>query len=158
MRMPKSFSRYKTVVPAGGVVLGTDVVPNGANGADGTAPSPTTDNLLFMRFANNAGWPLHRVAVGYNYRGAGVAIALPASLYLWDALTQRWYLTTTANLTADKIVFFDSVALIDPMASQTDATRPSAGSLEALLIVTDPGAAPSGEHRFALGADLSLYG
>jgi hypothetical protein len=168
------FSRWKGTAPAGSVVLGADAVPNGAQGGDGTGPGqpiPNTasvaggpgtgvvgDNLLAMRFANNAGWPIHRIAVGYNYRGAGSAVTLPATIWIWDALTVRWYQTTMGTLTADRITFFDCVSLIDPQTKQANLFTPmsSGGSLEALLIVSD-NSGPNGEYRFGMGADLSVF-
>lgn len=157
MRFPTSFSRWKGAVPAGGVALGGDSVPNGAQGADGTPPAPSQSNVLFARFANSAGWPIHRIALAYNYRGAGAAIDLPASVYLWDENARRWFLVSAVTLKEGQIVFSDSVALIDAPMQAANQTTPSAGSLSALVIVTDPGAAPNGEHRILLGCDLSLF-
>ncbi len=151
MRFSTTFSRW---IGAGGTALGSDTVPNGSAGTAGTAPHGQ-DNLLVARFTNQDGAPAKRVAVAYNYVGVGVTVALPATLYLWDGTTERWYTASTSTLTDGTITYFDAVSIVDSPILQTSLGTPTAGSLEAILIVTDPGTAPTGQHVFSMSADLA---
>jgi hypothetical protein len=136
------------------VTLGSDPDPN----AGPTRPGLGVDNILFSRFTNTSGWPTHRIAVAYKYVGGGAPIGLPSTLYFWDQATERWYtLEAAKSLVADTIVFFDVVSLMDGTQTSSALGTPSQGSIEAYLRVTDPGAAPDGEHYFSMGADLSLF-
>lgn len=170
MRMHAVFSRWKSG-GAGTVTLGSDAVPNAAQGADGVAPGvapPNTqskagavgtgqvgDNALIARFSATNGFPVNRVAVAYNYIGAGSPVTLTADLYLWCSAMQRWFKVSTGTLVNGQITLFQCVALSEPVARAT-ASVPASGSIEALLIVAD-NTAPNGEHRFAMGADVAAF-
>jgi hypothetical protein len=152
MRFPLTFRRVKPAVP-GFITLGADVDPNGA----GLKPGPNVDNVLYSRFSNSAGWPAHRLAVAYKYDGVGVPVAMPATIHLYDAATERWYSLEAAKpLVNNTVVFFDVIALLDGPQTAGQLNAPSQGSIEAFLLVPDPGA-PAGDHYFSVGADLSLY-
>jgi hypothetical protein len=156
MRFSKVFSRYVGTVPEGRIELGDDSVPNGADGAPGTAPSPDDDNVLVARFSNDNGEPAKRVLVAYNYVGSDSPVGLPASVYLWDTLTLRWYLAGTGTLTNGTYTAFDVVSPDDGMyGGANEFRRPTAGATSALIIVEDPGGAPDGEHQFALCSDIA---
>jgi len=143
MRFQKQILRYKGVA---GTVLGSDVAPTGL-------PSGA-DNVLEFKAWNANGWPCHRLVVAYK-PPSGV-FALTATAYIWDALTLSWYRVGTAAtpIAANAVTYFDVPTLIDPPA--TDGfilvQNANASSLVA-LVVADPGAAPNGEHSFAIAAD-----
>jgi len=153
MRMHVKFSRWKG---AGGTALGTD----GAPGVPPTATPTNQDNLLVTGFANQSGYPIHRIAVAM--KGPAAAIALVAQLWVYDYLTEAWYeVGAPTVVTPNRITYFDSVALGDPPQIQR-ASLPvggsvvsTAGSLIVALVVQD-GATPAGEYTFALGPDLTV--
>ena len=151
MRFPQVFVRGKAVT--GLATVGSDPDPN--SGA-GVTPKQTLDNMLGAKFYNSAGWPAHRIAVSYKYEGAGPAVTLPATIYLYDFATSRWYSIEAAKtLTVDKIVFFDVVALLDSPQTAPGLGSPTQGSIEAYLKVDD-NAGPNGTYTFGIGADLTL--
>jgi hypothetical protein len=163
MHMHKKFSRWKG---AGGTALGSDVVP-GAPVYGVSAPvmvgGDELDNVLAHRFLDVNGWPAHRIAVAMNYKGIGTPVALPAQLYVYDSLTQRWFaLGPVTNLEDGKISFFDTLG-ISQRAKSADAASladMTAGGELVMLVVNDtnPAAAPAGEYEFAMAADLTTIG
>lgn len=165
MRMHKKFSRWKTGAP-GTVALGSDAIPGApvyATSAPVMVSGDEADNVLTHRFLDVNGWPAHRIAVAMNFKGIGTPVALPAQLYVYDSLTQRWYaLGPVTNLEDGKIAFFDTLGITQraksaDVASLADMTP---GGEAVMLVVTDttPAAAPAGEYEFAMGADLTTIG
>jgi len=154
MRFPCSFKRYVTTVPAGGKVLGADAVPT-------TAPTTSMDNVLFSRFANINGWPVHRVAILYT--GPVGALNLPAQPYMWDDATQAWHaIGAAATLKPNVVTFVDVVALLDlPHASSAEGGvlegPPNSGSIAQALVISSGGADPGGTYTFAMGPDLTTF-
>lgn len=150
MRFPTKFSRYDTVIPAGGIALGADTVPT-------VHPSPNTmSNLMVSRFANINGYPCHRIAV--TYKGPAGAPALPATLWFWEEQTEHWYqIGGSVSLLRDRVSFFDVVGLLDGSQTSGEILMPTAGSIAVLLIVEDPGGTPAGEFVFAVGPDLTVF-
>ena len=156
MRFPIMFSRWKGAGQPASVpiLLGGDAVP---------APPAETpgalDNVLNHRFSNVNGWPCHRIAVVYDGSKVVAPVSLSATMVLYDRSTRRWYRVGPANVVLNEgvITFFDTLGLIEQVATSGGISEAS-GSESAMLIVSDPGAAPDGEHVFAMGADLTTIG
>jgi hypothetical protein len=157
MRFHVGFQRYKGTVPTGKIALGADTLPS-------TAPNPKTmDNVLFCKFDNINGWPCHRVAVVCNQKsGTATSVALAGQMFIFETRTQAWH-AVDASATAipmNQVVFFDVVALLTrpPMlSSQVEGLDGAVetGSIEAMLLITDPNTTEDGEYDFAIGADLT---
>lgn len=152
MRFFKKFSRFKGVVPPGEIALGADAAP--------TTELPNVaemSNLLVSQVTSmNAGWPIHRIAVIYH--GPALAVDIPATMMFYEELTGRWYgVGGTVDLKPDKVVFFDTVGLLDRAPVGPDAIEPKSGNLACVLLATNPGGAPNGEHIFALAPDLTTF-
>lgn len=147
MRFFKKFSRWKG---AGGPTLGSDVAP--------TTPPNTgsMDNLMVSAVSSmEAGWPCHRIAV--TCKAPGVSPDLPATLLFWEDLTQSWYgVGGTVNLKPGKVVFFDTVGLLDRPNVGANNLEVTSGGIAVVLLVTDPGGA-AGEYVFAMGPDLTTF-
>jgi hypothetical protein len=147
MRFHKAFSRQ-----VGGVssdpVLGSDTVPT-------TLGDQAKDNVLNASFNNINGWPSARIAVGYGYTGAGVALNLTADVFIWDDLTGRWFKLNAAALTLKpgQVQFFDCIGLPQNALGET-----STGSLEAFVKVTAAGGDPNGVYTFPLAPVLTGIG
>lgn len=177
MLVHKKFSRWKGgAQPASiPILLGGDTVP-GAPSYGVSAPVPVAvdaslDNVVAYKFFGPEGWPVHRIAVGYNYKSIGTPVTLPCSVYLYDALTQRWYLTgptttvatTPVVLTDGQFTFYDSIVTpqLANVGSQADLAKMMRGaSTQALIIVADHAGAtaPAGEHEFIVGFDYTTLG
>lgn len=174
MRVHKKFSRWKGGgAPAGATLLGADTVP-GAPVYTVSAPSLAlpveADNVLVHRFTDLNGWPVHRIAIGYNFKSVGTPVTLPVSVYIYDGETGRWYLmgpttssvVTPPALTDGQFTFFDSIS-VPPRAktgSMLDLAQASSGSQELLVIVSDHAGntAPNGEHEILIAPDLTTIG
>ena len=152
MRFPSAFKRVKPAA-TGEITLGADVAPNAALGAPSPPPGPTITNALFCKSIGTSAQPCARLAVAYNYQGAGVALALPADVWFWDGTTQRYYrIQTGKTLTVDTITHFEVPALAPP----GDIDKATSGNIDAILVVSDPGAAPNGTYVFGWGPDLAF--
>ena len=148
MKFPVKFSRFKGAAPAGSIALGSDAAPTTQ------LPAATMDNLLSCRFNNINGWPIHRVAV--VYRPPSGALALTAQMWFWESNIGRWFAVGDAKaLAANAVTFFDVIGLGDMPATDTSGNTNTMGSIAQVLVVTDPGAAPDGEHIIALAPDLT---
>jgi hypothetical protein len=146
MMFPARFKRYLTAVPAGGIVLGTDVVPTGR------APAGT-DNQLSCRFSNINGWPVQRIAV--TYLGPAGASALTARMYFYEDGSAAWYqIGAQVTMTSGTVSFFDVVALLDMPNVTANLAAATAGSVNQILIVDAVGST-SGMYQFAMGPDLT---
>jgi hypothetical protein len=155
MQFHQVFSRYVGTVPAGKKALGSDVIPVDAAATQRAPDQSLDDNVLYCRFLNLEGWPVHRVAVAY--RAPSGVLALTATMYFWESQLERWIqVGAPGTVTPGQVSFFDCVSLLDTLQTRSglDQGSPTRGSLAQLLIV-DAGLAPGGEHRFAIGADLS---
>jgi hypothetical protein len=157
MRFHHKFSRFKTVIPAGEIALGADVDPT-TLAIDAAADARGQTNVLHARFANSNGWPCHRIAVGYHPPSG--ALALVATAYLYDVLSGFWYITDAVgtSLVANKITYFDFVSVPELPAVERYQDQGVGNQCDFYLLVTDPGAAPAGEHLFVLAPDLTTPG
>lgn len=147
MRMHTKFSRSH----GGGSfpALGSD----GSSGDPPTVlPSSSNETHLIAPFANNAGFPSHRIAV--SYKGPGGAGSLVAQLWFYDYATEGWYqVGDPRNLEPNAIAFFDVPALAEP--STLAGGKPSGGSIAAMLVV-DAGGAANGDYTFAMAPSLTV--
>ncbi|GAC1475526.1 MAG: hypothetical protein PVSMB8_00040 [Vulcanimicrobiaceae bacterium] len=158
MRFPTMFRRWKGAGNPGLTVLGADVVPVDASSVQIPPNEQKLDNVMSSRFVSINGWPTHRIALVYKYIGGGGAIALPTTMWFWEEQTRRWYqIGASQNVTVDRVFFFDVVALLDRSKAGPDASSLESleGSISQLVLATDPGAAPDGEHQFAVAPDLT---
>jgi hypothetical protein len=148
MYFPTLFTRR--VGGSGSVpLLGSDSAPT-------AAPSASMDNVLFTKFSNINGWPVHRVAVVCTAPAAPVA--MPADLYMYEDRTQSWHKINASpvTITPGVVAFFDAVALLDMPNAQSNMAGVQTGSGAYALVVSNPGAEPSGTFTFAMGPDLTL--
>lgn len=144
MRFPLVFSRFKAGGP-GDPVLGGDTIPTGM------VSSKTHSNVLFSRFSNAHGRPAERIAL--LYKAPSGSLALNYSAYIFEDTIGAWFRVATGTVTPDVVTFFNTVGLIEPPPGNPEIASP--GSLQLLIIISDPGAAPNGEHKFAVGACLN---
>ncbi len=159
MRFPKTFKRQKggaSVDPA----LGSDTVPTVA------APSEAaSDNLLTCRLRDVNGWPVQRIAICWNTIAA-TPTALNGDLYFWEDATAHWYKIndTVLSLKPAQLFFFDTVTIGEPAPLAKNllgaglGSYADAGSMEVMLVLTDPGAQVSGVFNIAMGPDLTTVG
>lgn len=157
MRFHHKFSRFKGAVPAGEIALGVDVDPT-TLGLDAGATARAQTNVFQARFANTNGWPSHRIAVGYKPPSG--ALALVATAYLYDVLSGYWFRVDVAgaSLVANAITYFDFVSVPELPATLQNLDQGVGNAADFYLLVTDPGAAPAGEHLFTLAPDLTTPG
>ena len=156
MRFPLLFRRFKTAVPPGKIALGGDAVPAGP------PDFKDSDNILFSRFNNINGWPVHRIVMAC--KAPPGAPPLPVTMYFFEDATQTWQqIGGSTLLTPGTVAFFDTVALLDlphtrsSQAGQALEEAPTSGSIAQLIIVGDPGGTPAGEYDFAAGPDLTTF-
>ena len=151
MRFTKRFLRRKN---------GSGPVPTiGSDGTAGATNPPTEppgsrDNLLSVKPYSNQGWPGHRVAVAYASTSGAAGTALPCEAWIYDHLTEKWYLVDSKNLVFNAVTFFDVVALLDSAITQASLGEPASGAIEVFFKIQD-NALPDGEYTFAVGADLT---
>jgi|SRR5580700_2262963 hypothetical protein len=160
MRLPTTFQRQKggTSPPP---ALGSDAVPTTSPPANGT------DNFLSCRTRDINGWPVQRIVACWTTT-AGSPTALNGSLYLWEKATAHWYLVnaTPVSMEPNQLYFFDVAAIAEPPANKANvlgsASNPGSGAgdavIDALLVVSDPGAQVNGTFTIAMGPDISNVG
>ena len=151
MRFPRTFTRYVGTPPTGGAALGSDTVPTG----------PLTsqpDNVLYSRFSNVNGWPVHRIAV--TYAGPALAPSVVARGFFFEDSTQQWYkVGADVTMAPGTVSFFDVVAILEMPNTQANIAMATPGSLSFFLQVDLPAGSPaSGAYVFALAPDLTTQG
>lgn len=153
MKFPMTFTRYKGSVPAGAIALASDAIPT-------TPPNPATmSNLFTAPFVSKNGWPVCRIGIVYNPPSGSTNLAV--DVYLYEENLGIWF---RANATSPIVLppkvatYCDIPAPIEPAPTTANLSSVGVGSLTALLIVTDPNAAPNGAHQFAVCADLTTVG
>lgn len=155
MRFIRKFSVWKGAgAPANADMFAVAAPPT-------AAPSASMNRLVTIPTRDQAGWPVHRIAVAY--KSPGGATVPKGFLYAYDAETDAWFkLNPTAgtDLTANAITFFDSIIPVDQPATKEkmDGGSLTGRSLSLYLDVTDPGTLNDGEHIFAITGDLTTDG
>jgi len=146
MQFPCSFTRYKG---GGGTALGSDTIPS-------IPPLSSQDNILFSRITDTNGWPAQRIAV--TYLPPSGSYSLTGALYFWEYHTGWIQIGASTPIAAGVATFFDVVSQLPATVAPNGNVLSGGGSLALCLVVTDPGAAPSGAHVFAVAADLTAEG
>jgi hypothetical protein len=147
MRFAFSFNRR---VGAGtDPLLGSDTAPTGAG--------DLTATHVFKTTAVPSG-TAQRIAIGYQYTGAGPAPNLSAKGYVYDGTSETWFTVDSLSTTLKPgdIAFLPLVRLVDkPQAAGGDPYASRVDSLEVALVVTPAGGEPDGSYSFFLGSDIS---
>lgn len=144
MRFQKAFSRWVGSAPAGSVALGTDVAPT-------TQQPGTQDRLLGAVAFSSAGPSVQSIAVALAAPPAAGAIT--CTLYLYEEATGIWHACgASVTVTPGTLAYFPVPAAMDRLVN---GAVESAGGLDAILQVDDPGGLPDGEYRFAMVASAS---
>jgi hypothetical protein len=116
-------------------------------------PGPGQPFAISVTTRDNNGIPPHRLAIAYH--GPTTAPALTATLYVWDANTQRYYAVSTAfTLTAEAITFVSIMTIANPPPSSANMDQGMAGGASFVLIVNPTAATTNGTYTFAMGPDL----
>jgi hypothetical protein len=173
VQFQKQFFRYVTAPSFGDpnsvIALGADSAPTTAFGASGTppaaAPSPPTygkitsanvDNILSCRIGSSIGVDVKRIAVAQC--GPSGAASSTANLYVWDGLTQHWYLVNASAVTLpnNQVVWFDAVSLCEGNPGNNgNATNASLGGADYMLVVIANAMPTAGSYSFAMSAQLN---
>lgn len=132
-----------------------------ALGSDGVAGTPPTakpeglTNVIKIRPVSDQGWPVHRIALGYNPNGAVGPVNLPCELWIYDRKSNSWFqIEATKNIIPNRITFFDVVALLNNPITQASLSDGGAGTAEVFVRISD-NSAPDALYIFAVGADLT---
>lgn len=146
MRFPLVFKRRKGgsgPVP----VLGADPDPLASTFPPGAV---NVGNMFQTRMEGMTSSDMSSVIVGY--KGPAGAIALNVSVYAWEEGTEKWFLCSSGTVPPDGFSYFKIPNLL---AAAPLALRDSnvVGTTQYFIRVTDPGAAPAGEHVIYVGGD-----
>lgn len=152
MRFQTYFTRRKGA--GAGTLLGADTAPAFAP-PGGAAPQADKDNVCAFKVAG-VGNAINRLAVGMRYEGAGAPIALNATVWAYDRLSQQWYKAATGTLTDGEISYFRIPSLADAPQTAANLSNPSAGGGEIMLVVAD-GATGDGVYHFVMGPDTAEF-
>jgi hypothetical protein len=137
-------------------------LPAGANPALGsdTAPTVAADlagTNVFKTTVNTNG-TTQRIAIGYQYTGAGPAPSLAVKGYIYDGTSETWFTVDSlgVTLTAGDIAFLPVAQLIDtPQVDGGDPYNSRTDTIEFALVVTLAGGEPNGDYTFLMGSDVS---
>lgn len=170
MQFQKQFFRYVSAASAGDtnavIAIGADSAPTTVYGTPGVppaaAPIPPTygkittanvDNVLACRIGSALGVEVKRIAVAMC--GPTGAAACTANLYVWDGLTQHWYLVNAApvTLTQNEIAYFDAVSLCEALPGNPVAA--SLGGSDYMLVVIPNVSPTNGSYSFTMSACLN---
>jgi hypothetical protein len=174
VQFQKQFFRYVIAASAGDpnsvIALGADSAPTtifGTVGAPPIAPpqpptygkitTPNVDNILSCRVGSSIGVDVKRIAVAQC--GPSAAASSTANLYVWDGLTQHWYLVnaTPVTLPNNQVVWFDAVSLCEGNpGNKGAATNASLGGADYMLVVIPNVSPTSGSYSFAMSAQLNV--
>ena len=147
MRFPCSFVRYVGATPSGGTSLGGDATPTG----------PLTqqlDNVLYSRFSNINGWPIHRIALAYS--GSSGVLSTKARIFLYEDSTAQWYqVGADVTIAPGFISYFDVCALLEIPNTQANLVQATSGSVQVFIQVDKPSGAPDGTYSVAVAPDLT---
>lgn len=150
MRFPKYFLRDK----GGGTnpALGGDSAPTTAVPSEGAL-----DNLLESRVVSPSGSGIAtRLVVAVGYTGADSTPGnLQGDVYIWEEVTGRWYVANASPVTlpANGVAYFSIPVVTEQPTRSADLLvgRTGTGSVETILVVSDPGSGSDGTYSFALG-------
>jgi hypothetical protein len=159
MRFPVMFRREK-----GGAssdpALGSDSDPRTTQ----KPPVAGTDNLLTCKLRDPNGWPTQRICIAWTTTAAAPT-ALNANLFFWEDRSLAWYLINSApvSMSEGQLYFFDTCTILEPTPLGSSLTSPnsnppSAGSMELLLVLSDPGAQVNGVFVVVMGPDMTTVG
>lgn len=146
MRFPVYFKRRKGATPADLAVIGSDTAPDITIGS-----LKNKDNVLSHKQPH----PVHRIAVGYWYEGAGSIVTLPVELWVFDETSGKWYQASTGTLTNGKLTYLRLSVLANPPQTSANMDTPSNG-FDAMLIVSD-NASGDGTLHFVAGPDTAQF-
>ena len=160
MRFPKSWKRQK-----GGA--STDPALD-TTAPTTTPPNTTTDNVMSCKFWSINGWPVQRICACWSTTAAA-PIALNGSLYVWiedlvingQSTNGHWFLVndTALAMKPNELYYFDVPAILEPSPLNSNiANGSSAGSLDCMLLMQDPGAQVNGVFTIAMAPDCSTIG
>lgn len=128
-----------------------------------TDPEPAFDagvdankDSFFIAKVGGVGNPIQRVAIGYRFSG-GAGLALVAKLWAYDRNSKQWYLAASGNLADGALTYLRVPCLADPPQTQANLTRPTAGGIECLVTIADPGGLGNGTYHFVVGADTAQF-
>lgn len=158
MRFQKTFQRQKGGTPASVPAIGSDAAPTT------TPPQDATTNLLSCRLRDINGWPVQRIVVGWNSANAVTPTPFNADLYFWEDASQCWYKIndTPLSLKPAQLYVFDTFAVSEPPPTQAFSNQPGspsqAGSMDVMLVVSDPGAQVNGLYTFVMSPDVTTVG
>lgn len=144
MRFHTKFSRRVGAV-SDDPVLGSDSAPTAAADA-------TRDNGASLRLRDHRGFAVTRIVVGYSYTGAGPAKDLPASLYVRDELSERWFLASSGTLKPGQLAYLAAPGVQPGLDSAVPGAAGAGPGFEAVLVVSAAGGDPDGRYLFALAA------
>lgn len=149
MRFHAKFTRR--VGGAGPVpVLGSDAAPT-------VVADKADDCCMTTHFTDPNSLPCHRIAVGYGYAGAGTPKPLLASLYVWDDLSELWFLiSSNVILYPGRITFIESLGVQPPPFGSGLAG--TGGSIEAQLVVAANALDDDGTYTFVMAPDQTTPG
>lgn len=149
MRFHETFTRNKG---GSGTALGSDAAPS-------ISPKESQDNVYSGKLYSATG-PSYRLVIGYVAPSG--ALALDCDVHVWDDFSGKWWLlpgSGAGTLTPGKLASFDlpvpAERVIKP--SDEDKNQRSTG-FSAYVRVTDPGAAPNGDHKFYVYAAANQKG
>lgn len=142
MRFHQTFTRNK----GGGALpplLGGDAVPT-------AKPDHSADNVYSGKLFTSQDCPIYRIVLGY--RAPSGTLALDAEVYVWDELSQAWWLLPGSGA---GILIPGKLASVDFPTPGDRIIKPSSNDVvqygsgyDVFVRVTDPGAAPDGAHLF----------
>jgi hypothetical protein len=163
MRFPTLFQRQKGVGGSALLAIGADPAPTSTTILQGTPPNAQQNNVLACKMADLNGWPVQRIVVAWSCDGAA-PVALNGDLFFWEDRSARWYKIndTALSLKPNQLFVFDTFCICAQAPLQAGLGNPNssanAGSMEIMLVVSDPGAAVNGTYTFVMGPDVTTVG
>lgn len=151
MRFPCYFRRSKGAGPY--PALGSDTKPTAATPARRQVGAEI--NILSHKLVR----PVKRIAVGYWYEGAGPAVTLPCTVYVFDDSSQKWYQTDTGTLTSGVVSYFKCAVLQNPPLTfgggAPNSPVPDMG-MDVMIVVEDNvSPSPDGLITVVAGPDMA---
>lgn len=167
MQFQTQFFRYVTTSAGNAVIaLGADTDPRTAYGTPGAPPlqappkqgvvtTANQDNILSCR-VNGVSAPVAVARIAVAMCGPTGAANQNANLYVWDQLSNHWYLMNASPivLVQNQVLFFDALSLCEAPVRQ-GAQLTSQGGADYMLVVA--AATPTaGQYSFVMSAMLNV--